>query len=466
LVIAILLVAVFVTFLNETFLGVALPRIMEDLRIPASTGQWLNTSYMLTMALVIPLTGYIQQRFSARRIYIFAMSLFSVGTLLGALAANFEILLVARVIQAGSGALIFPLLMTTIMTMVPENHRGRVMGNISIAISVAPALGPAISGLVLNSLNWRWLFWLVLPIAVVSSIIGGIRIGGEDHKEVPSIDKFSVVLSALGFGGFIYGLSGIGEQARGTALVNPAIPLSIGVISLVWFALRQGKLGKTNHALLDLNVFRSRNFSISTAMMIVLNMSLFGIGILTPIYTQTVLGASPLTTGLILLPGGLVMGLLGPLVGNLYDKLGARKLVVPSAIVTVISLTYMVTFNEHTSIWQVFAANLVMSAALGFMFPPLFTDSMASVEPHLYPHASAVVGSFQQVAGAAGTALFVTALTVVSISATAGGATAKIASMEGIHSAFVWGAAISVLVPILAFSLSGKRPAQQPAASH
>jgi MFS transporter, DHA2 family, lincomycin resistance protein len=451
-----LLVAVFVTFLNETFLGVALPRIMEDLKIPASTGQWLNTSYLLTMAIVIPLTGYLQQRFSARRMYLVAMSLFTAGTIIGGLAPTFLLLVIARVVQASGGALIFPLLMTTIMTLVPETHRGKVMGNISIAISVAPALGPPVSGLILSAFNWRWLFWLIVPIALVTSIFGFLRLGRSEPKEKPTIDAFSVALSAFAFGGLIYGLSGIGDQARGTAVVWPYGPLAIGVLAMVWLILRQLKLAPADKALLNMGPFRSRNFSVSVSLMVFLNMALFGVGILTPIYTQQVLGISPLVTGLMLLPGGLLMGLLGPLTGNLYDKLGARKIIIPAAIVVSATCWYMTTFDHHTTMWQVLVGNIVLFGALGFMFPPLFTDSMASVEPQLYPHASAIVGSFQQVAGAAGTALFVTTLTVVSIDGVKSGLGDSAAYMDGIHWAFVAGAILSVLVIGLSVLLTGK----------
>jgi DHA2 family lincomycin resistance protein-like MFS transporter len=185
-------------------------------------------------------------------------------------------------------------------------------------------------------------------------------------------------------------------------------------------------------------------------------MALFGVGILTPIYTQQVLGISPLVTGLMLLPGGLLMGLLGPVTGNLYDKLGARKIIIPAAIVVSGTCWYMTTFDHHTTMWQVLASNIVLFGALGFMFPPLFTDSMSSVEPQLYPHASAIVGSFQQVAGAAGTALFVTTLTVVSIDGVKSGLGDSAAYMDGIHWAFVAGAILSVLVIGLAVLLNGK----------
>ena len=166
LVINLMLAATFVVILNETVIGVAIPRLMEDLNITASTAQWLSTAFMLTMAVVIPTTGFIMQRLSTRAVFILAMSLFSAGTAIAAIAPGFEILLTARIVQASGTAIMMPLLMTTVMTLVPPQARGRTMGNISLVISVAPAVGPTVSGLILSVFDWRFIFILVLPIAI------------------------------------------------------------------------------------------------------------------------------------------------------------------------------------------------------------------------------------------------------------------------------------------------------------
>ena len=452
-IIAILIVATFVVNLNETILGVALPKVMGDLKIQPSTGQWLNTSYLITMAVVIPVTGFLQQRFSTRALYSAAMLAFSVGTLIGGIAPTFEILLVARIFQAAGSAVMFPLLITTMMTLVPDNLRGRIMGNIGILMSVAPALGPAASGLILSFLGWRWLFWLILPIALVTSFFGARRIKPTDNLSKASVDVFSVILSAFAFAGLIYGLSSFGEAARGHAAVSPWVPLGVGSVAMTIFILRQIKLAKTDRALLNLNTFKYPTFTISTALMGIAMMFLFGLGILIPIYTQQALGFSPLETGLILLPGGLAMGLLSPVVGRLFDAVGSKKLLIPGAIALSASFWYMTTFDVYTQNWQILVAFTAMSVSLAFMFTPLFAMSMSSVEPKLYSHASATVGSIQQIFGAAGTALFIVILTVVSVSATNNGKSASESIALGAHSAIISGAMLSLLVVVLAFLL-------------
>ena len=214
-VIWLLLAASFVVILNETIMGVAIPHLVDDLHITISAAQWLTTAFMLTMAVVIPTTGFLLQRFATRPVFIAAMSLFSAGTLIAALAPGFEVLLLARVVQASGTAIMMPLLMTTLMTLVAPSDRGRLMGRVSIVISVAPAIGPTISGLILNFLTWRFMFWLVLPIALTMLVIGIRRVENVSEPRVIPIDVFSVVLSAFGFGGIIYRLSLVGGEGGG-----------------------------------------------------------------------------------------------------------------------------------------------------------------------------------------------------------------------------------------------------------
>ncbi|MEO8531844.1 MAG: MFS transporter, partial [Deltaproteobacteria bacterium] len=211
LVILILLTSTFVVILNETIMSVALPRLMEDLNAKASAVQWLTTAFLLTMAVIIPVTGFLIQRVNTRPLFIIAMSLFSLGTLAGALSPTLGFLIAARVIQAAGTAIMFPLLMTTVMTLVEQERRGKVMGDISLAISVAPAIGPAISGVILNYLDWRFMFWLVLPVSLGALAFGWKKIQNVTTPRHVPVDYISVPLSALAFGGLVYGLSSFGE---------------------------------------------------------------------------------------------------------------------------------------------------------------------------------------------------------------------------------------------------------------
>lgn len=466
LVIAILLVSTFVVFLNETIMSVAIPHLMEDLGVTASAAQWLTTAFLLTMAVVIPVTGFMLQRLNTRPIFLIAMAIFSTGTLLCAVAPGLDLLVTGRVVQAVGTAMMMPLLMTTVMTLVPPEARGKTMGNISIVMSVAPAIGPTIGGFILANMHWRWMFILVLPIALGALLLGARRIQNVSTPRYAPLDVFSVILSAMAFGGLIYGLSSVGESVAHSdqpTLVPLWVPIAVGALAMAVFVWRQLRLQRDNKALLDLRVFQSRNYTISVSMMLVAMMALFGTVILLPIYTQQVLGLDTLQTGLLLLPGGLIMGLLGPVVGRLYDRFGPTVLAVPGAILVSAVLWALTLVGQDTVPWALLAGHIVLSVGLALIFTPVFTSSMGSVRMELYSHASAVLGSAQQLAGAAGIALFIALMTIRTAALSAEGMAPTEALAGGIRLAFLVGAVISLFAIVAAFMI--RRPPAAPGMS-
>lgn len=462
LVIRLLLVSAFVVILNETIMGVAIPPLMASFGVPASAAQWLTTAFLLTMATVIPVTGFMLQRLNTRPIFLLAMSLFTLGTLAAALAPGLTLLIVARVIQACGTAIMMPLLMTTVMTLVPLELRGRTMGNISIVISVAPAIGPTLSGIVLHYLDWRWLFILVLPFAVGGLVLGARRIENVTTPRYAPLDLWSVVLSALGFGGLVYGISTLGEQAVAGELPG-WIPTAGGAVIMAVFVLRQLSLQKRNGALLDLRTFASRNFTMSLLLMALLMGALFGVIIVLPIYLQNVLSLSTLQTGLLLLPGGLLMGLLAPRIGRIYDRVGPRPLIIPGILIVSVVLWSMTLLGPHTPVPAILAGHVVMSVGFALLFTPLFTTSLSSVKPELYSHGSATLASIQQVAGAAGVALLVALMSSTAARLAAQGVGAVDALNGGIRSAFFTAAMLSLVAVACVFFV--QRPAPAAAAS-
>jgi DHA2 family lincomycin resistance protein-like MFS transporter len=449
LVINLLLVATFVVILNETLMAVAIPRLMHDLNVSADAVQWLTTAFLLTMSVVIPVTGFLLQRMNTRPVFVWAMSLFSLGTLVATVAPNLEVLVLARIIQASGTAIMMPLLMTTAMTLAPPQTRGKTMGFITTVISVAPAIGPTISGVILNYLSWRWMFILVLPISMGALALGWLRMVNVTSPHSARLDGISVVLSGFAFGGIVYGLSNVGVAAVGTHTAG--ISSAVGAVFLAIFIFRQIKLQQTGYPLLDLRTFQSRNFTVSVLLMASMMMALFGTIILLPIYLQNVLGLSTLQTGLLLLPGGLLMGLLGPHVGRLYDKVGPLKLLVPGVIVVSIVLWAMTLLGPHTRVAYILAGHVVMSIGFAFLFTPLFTVSLSSVKPSLYSHGSAVIGTIQQAAGAAGVALFVALMSARAATLAAGGVAPIDALAGGVRGGFLCGACISLFAVACVF---------------
>ncbi|MBD3784595.1 MAG: multidrug efflux MFS transporter, partial [Micrococcales bacterium] len=398
-----LVAATFTVILNETVMVNAIPRLMTEFAVTARAAQWLSTAFMLTMAVVIPVTGWFLHRVTTRSAFTVAMSVFGTGTLVCALAPSFPVLVGGRVVQAAGTAVMMPLLMTTLMTVVAERDRGRVMGNVTLAISVAPAVGPALSGVVLGAAGWRWLFGLVLPVAVGVTILGLRHLEDVGETRASSIDWASVVLAGAGFGGLVYGLSRVGEEHPGAV---PAWTWAVGGLLVVaGFVLRQRSLTRRSEPLLDLRTLRHRTFAVSLSMQSVAFLTMLGAMILLPLYLQDLRGLTPLQTGLLVAPGGLAMGLLGPVVGRVLDRVGARPLTVPGSLGVLAALAALSRIDEATPYAAILGVQVLLMVSLAALFTPAFTLGLGALPPHLYSHGSSLLGTAQQVAAAVGTAL-------------------------------------------------------------
>lgn len=444
----------FVMVLMETVMSVALPTLVTQLHVTVATAQWLTSGFLLTMAVLIPITGFLLQRFTPRAVYLTSMSLFSAGTLVAALAPGFGALMTGRVVQAAGTAVMVPLLMTSVIRLVPVARRGTTMGTITVVIAVAPAIGPTLSGTILTTLGWRWMFGIVLPIALVALAAGAtwLRVAAQT-RPVP-LDLWSVLLSVVAFGGLVLGLSSVGEAVRGVGQHSPAPPALIGAAALAVFVARQLRLQRDGRALLDLRPLAHRAFAVSLLLMMLGMMSLFGVLILLPLYLQDVMRVSAFATGLALLPGGLVMGLLGPVVGRWYDKLGARPLVTPGAIVLCLALWAFVTLGPATPLWLVVVMHVVLVVGLSLMFTPLMTDALSLLPGDLDSHGTAIVSTLQQVAGAAGTALFITVMTLAAADPS------KATDAPGARAAFLVAALIGTVAVPITLLVGRRKPAE------
>ncbi|MCK2239091.1 MULTISPECIES: MDR family MFS transporter [unclassified Crossiella] len=460
LLIGVLVLSAFVMILNETIMSVALRDLTVDLKVPTTTIQWLTSGFLLTMAVVIPTTGFLLERFTPRQVFAVSLTAFSLGTLLCGIAPGFEVLLTGRVVQAVGTAMMLPLLMTTVMRLVPLERRGATMGTITIVIAVAPAVGPTIGGAVLSSLGWRWMFLIVLPLAVGALVAGLALLRIHTETRPVPLDLFSVLLSALGFGGLLYGLSASGESAGGHAPVPPWLSVLVGAVSLLIFGWRQLRLQREDKALLDLRPFTHRSFVVGLVLSALLFVCLIGAGaILLPLYLQTVLHTSTFVSGLAVLPGGLVLGLLGRPVGKLFDKVGARPLVIPGALSMAVSLWLFSLLGPGSPLLAVIGIHVLLMIGLGLMMTPLMTESLGSLPEQLYSHGSAILATLQQVAGALGTAVFITVATVGSVDRSTGSP-----DVEGLHMAFLVAGVIGLVALAGSFFVRAKQPGSAPAA--
>jgi MFS transporter, DHA2 family, lincomycin resistance protein len=408
LVVMVMILGVFVAILNETLLNVALSKIMADIGISPSIAQWLTTGYLLVTGVLIPVTAFLIQRFTTRTLFLTAMGLFSVGTFAGAIAPGFAVLLVGRLLQAAGTGLLFPLLMNVIFAIVSIEKRGSAMGTIGIVITFAPAIGPTLSGILVEHFNWRVLFYGVLPIALFVMIFAYIKLKNVTETTKPKLDLISIVLSTFGFGGVAYGFSSAGVSQGGWLGDGVFIPISIGVVSLALFTWRQLTVAQP---LLDLNVFKYNVFRMSTLIIIIVMMAMFSAMMLLPIFLQNALSYSPLEAGLVMLPGGIIMAIMSPITGRLFDKFGAKWLAVIGLGLIGITMWQFAYITLSTSYITIMIFNTLLMLGISMLMMPVMTNALNELPPSLYPHGTAVITTLQQVAGAVGTALLVTVMT-------------------------------------------------------
>lgn len=454
-VIAILFTGAFVAIFTQTLLNVALPSIMADLNIEnASTVQWLITGYMLVNGILIPASAYFIQRYSNRSIFIVAMSLFSLGTLIAAVSPTFGILLAGRMIQASGSALMMPLLMNVMLAAFPVEKRGSAMGFFGLVMVVAPAIGPTLSGFIVEHYSWRVLFWIVLPIALTSLLLGAVKLKNLTFQDREiSLDKASVILSSIGFGGILYGFSSAGSMGW----EHPAVygTISIGMVALAIFVWRQLKLDKP---LLQVRIYKYPMFALSSVISIALAMSMFSGMILMPIYVQTIKGISPIQSGLLMLPGALLMGIMSPITGRLFDRFGAKVLAVPGLAIVVITTFLFSQLSMDTSFLQIMSIYTFRMFGISMVMMPVMTNGLNTLPIKSYPHGTAINNTLQQVSGAIGSAFLITLMNMRTEStarnlAASGAAPESImnsALLEGIDYAFEISTFIAIAALLMA----------------
>ncbi|WP_419393999.1 DHA2 family efflux MFS transporter permease subunit [Cytobacillus praedii] len=403
--IAILFIGAFVAILNETLLNVALPSIMEEFDVNATAVQWLSTGYMLINGILIPASAFFIQRFSDKKLFITAMLLFTLGTLLASLAPAFGVLLGARMIQASGSAIMMPLLMNVMLTAFPVEKRGAAMGMFGLVMITAPAIGPTLSGWLIEHYSWRMLFDLVLPIAILTLVLAFFKLKDVTSQRAIKLDVISLVLSSIGFGGLLYGFSSAGEKGWDHPFVYGTI--IIGAIALITFILRQLRM---DDPMLEFRIFKYPMFALSSAISIVIAVAMFSAMILMPIYVQTIRGISPMESGLLMLPGAIVMGIMSPITGKLFDKYGARTLAVIGLIITIVTTYYFSKIGMNTAYSTLVLLFTFRMFGMSMVMMPVMTNGLNQLPAINNPHGTAMNNTLQQVSGAIGSALLITVM--------------------------------------------------------
>jgi len=398
-----------------------------------------------------------------RAVFLTAMGLFLGGTAIAALAPTFTVLLGARVIQAAGTAMVLPLLMTSVLALVPISRRGLVMGLVGVVISAAPALGPSISGFILEHWSWHRLFVLMLPIIVIALVVGLLFMRNYTRPEKVGLDVVSVILSAIGFGGVIYALASISAIVEGSGRLVPLLAAGIGAAALTVFSVRQvRRQGRGQEPLLDLRPLQVRTFTVSVMVILMGFATMLGTVVALPLYMTGALGISSLQVGLTMLPGAAASGALGPFVGSLYDRVGPRPVVVPGmALMALVCWLEVLLLDADSTVGLIVALNVPLGIGMAMVMTPLMALSLGALPRELYGHGSAILNTLQQLAGALGTAVFIALLSIGAGLAIERGVDPGLAQADGIVLAFAFGGIWATLAIILAFTLK-RLPEEDP----
>lgn len=455
---AVLVFGTFVTVLNQTVVSPALPSIMSEMSVDAATAQWLTTGFTLVNAIMVPITAFLTDRFTTRRLFLVSMILFTCGTALAAWGPNFPVLLGGRLVQAAGAGILMPLVMTVLMWTFPVDRRGTAMGVFGIVIAFAPAAGPTVAGIIIDQANWHVMFWIIAALCLVVIFFAGavLERGGETNKDV-TLDVLSVILSTIGFGGLLYGLSAIGSYG---VTADSATGVVIGAVALVFFFRRQLRM---EQPMLQVRVLANRKFLIATIIVMLVQGALLAGGILLPILLQSYMGFSATTSGLVLLPGAIIMGAMGPVAGRLFDKHGPRVLAVTGTGILALTTSAFIFMGPGTGLVTLTVIYTVRLFSLSLVNMPISTWGMNALPDKLVNHGTSVQNTFRQVAGSLGTAIIVSTSTAVQ-NAVAGSTDATTAGVFGIHMAFVVATALCVIGFVLTVALVRNKPGDEAAA--
>ncbi len=444
----VLISGAFVAILNQTLLATALPHIMHDLELDANVAQWLQSIFMLVNGIMIPITAFLIGRFTTRGLFLSAMGIFAIGTVICSIAPNFAFLMVGRVAQAAGAGIIMPLMQTILFLIFPIEKRGSAMGMFGLVIAFAPAIGPTLSGWLVEHFPWRSLFYVILPIVIIDIIVAYFILKNVTKQTFPKVDILSIILSTLGFGGLLYAFSTAGSN--GWASMQVIVSIIIGAVALVWFIFRQLKL---EEPILEFRIFKYKIFTLTTALGMVVFISMIGAAVVLPLLMQNMLGFTAFESGLALLPGAVLMGVMNPITGRLFDKFGAKWLSIIGLAILVITTFMFTDLTAQTTFTYIAVVNAVRMFGVAMVMMPVTTAGLNQLPTNLISHGTAMNNTMRQVSGAVGTALLVSVMTnnVIPDKGING-------IIHGVNISFIVAGVIGIIGLVLAFFIKNSRP--------
>lgn len=443
-IISILVFSAFIATFNETILNVALSGIMKEMNITAGTVQWLITAYMIVTSVMVPVTAFLIQTFKTKQLFLSALGLLLVGTICAACSGTFVMLLISRMIQASGTGMMIPIMMNTVLVVSPKEKIGSSMAICVCAISLGPAFGPTVSGIILQYFSWHVLFIMLIPIIVLAMIAGKLALADVVEITKPKIDYLSIILSTIGLGSIIYGISSI----SGSDVKVTIFSFIIGIISVIVFTKRQIALSEP---MLNLSPFKYSKFVIGVLLVMVSMMIMFTMNVMLPMFMEGSLGTTSFIAALALLPAVICNGVATSIGGKIYDKCGVKFLVPVGFGIIAIFVFILAHCSNETSLVKIIITYICICIGVGFTMSPSQTHSLNQLPKEYYPHGVAIVNTLQQVSAAVGSSLFMGIMSAVQLKTLAAQhVTNEIAVATGFSSAAI----VAFIIAVVGLSLS------------
>ncbi len=379
----------FMTILDTTIVNIAIPRLQNAFGANLTTVQWVLTGYTLVQGVATPLTAFLSQRLGQKRLYLLALTGFTIGSALCGLSLNLPMLIFFRVIQGATGAFLAPLAITLLYSEFPLEERGLALGTLGIPILLAPAIGPTLGGYIVTFMGWQLIFYINLPVGIIGIILGSIFLRQSPAERRTHFDIPGFVFSALGLALLLYGISDASTDGWESTKVLGC--LVSGILLLVIFVIIELSIAShERQPLLDIRVFASGPFTTSTIATILVTFALYGGLFILPIYLQDLRGLSPFQAGLLLLPQAFASMIASVVSGRLVDKIGVRAVIIPGLVALAIALWLFSSLGISTPYGTIQVGLIVRSFALGFCFQPLYVSAFSEIQPPRLPQATAV----------------------------------------------------------------------------
>jgi DHA2 family lincomycin resistance protein-like MFS transporter len=446
-ILSVLVFSAFIALFNETILNVALNTLMSDMNVTAGTIQWLITAYMIVVSVMVPVTAFLIQSFETKKLFLGAMTILLIGTIAAACSTTFAMLLVSRILQASGTGMMIPIMMNTVLLVTPPEKRGSAMGICICAIQLGPALGPTVSGLILQFFSWHVLFIMLIPVIILAMITGSIYLVNVSTLSKPKIDIISIILSTIGVGGVIYGLSCF--SGDGSMMLTCVIVVA-GILSLVLFCKRQLSLAEP---MLEIRTFKYPIFSVGVILVMLAMMTVFTMNVMLPMFLQGALLTTTFVGAMVILPATLANGFITLISGKIYDKAGNNILIPAGFLIIAVALFFISHSTIDTSLATIMLLYIVVCIGVGCTMTSSQTKALSQLPKEAYPHGVAILNTLQQIAAAIGSSLFIGIMSASQQQALSTAATPEAAVAKGFSTATLVLAGFVFVAFCLSFAL-------------